>query len=176
MYLCNLVVLFAKSVSSVAVAGRFVAVVSIWRPFQRRETLFVGVVLPNLWCESLLCILILMQNVTKKNLVQTISDRTGLTQIDTGIVVESFLDAISACLKQGKNIEIRGFGRFKLKKKSARNARNPRNGEIVQVEAGIKPVFQASRELAKRINAASEAAKLEKSFSPHQSNNGQTGV
>lgn len=117
-----------------------------------------------------------MQNVTKKNLVQTISDKTGLTQIDTGLVVESFLDEISKELKQGKNIEIRGFGRFKLKKKAARMARNPHNGAIVQVEAGIKPVFQASRELAKRVNAASEAAKLEESFSPHQSSSGQTGV
>jgi DNA-binding protein HU-beta/integration host factor subunit beta len=95
-----------------------------------------------------------MKNVTKKNLIQTISDRTGLTQIDTGIIVESFLDSVSSCLKQGKNIEIRGFGRFKLKKRNTREARNPRTGERVHLEAGIKPVFCASRELAARVNVA----------------------
>ena len=97
-----------------------------------------------------------MQNITKKHLVQTISSKTGLRQVDTGLVVDSFLDEISKALKQGKNIEIREFACFKLKKKAARTARNPRNGEIVQVEAGIKPVFQGSRELAKRVDAASK--------------------
>jgi nucleoid DNA-binding protein len=53
-----------------------------------------------------------MSNVTKKDLVETISDKTGLTQVDSRIVVESFLAAISTSLRQGKNIEIRGFGRF----------------------------------------------------------------
>jgi DNA-binding protein HU-beta/integration host factor subunit beta len=93
-----------------------------------------------------------MSNVTKKDLVEKISETTGLTQVDTKIVVESFLDAISQTLQGGHNIEIRGFGRFKIKTKRARIARNPRTNERIQVEAGFKPVFESSRELSKRIN------------------------
>jgi nucleoid DNA-binding protein len=93
-----------------------------------------------------------MGNVTKKDLVEKISERTGLTQVDTKIVVESFLESVAKALQDGQNIEIRGFGRFKVKQKRARTARNPRTNEFVEVEAGFKPVFEASRELRKRVN------------------------
>jgi len=93
-----------------------------------------------------------MANITKKDLVEKISDRTGLTQVDTKIVVETFLEAVSKALQSGNNIEIRGFGRFKIKRKKARMARNPRTNVHIQVPAGFKPVFEASKELKKRIN------------------------
>ncbi|OGS34417.1 MAG: hypothetical protein A2293_16140 [Elusimicrobia bacterium RIFOXYB2_FULL_49_7] len=93
-----------------------------------------------------------MSNVTKKNLVEMISNRTGLTQVDTKIIVENLLETISRFLQTGKNIEIRGFGRFKVKKKKSRIARNPRTGATVQVVEGFKPVFEASKELKKRVN------------------------
>jgi nucleoid DNA-binding protein len=95
-----------------------------------------------------------MSNVTKKDLVEQISERTGLTQVDTKIVVESFLEALSVALKAGSNIEIRGFGRFKVKRKKARTARNPRTNESIQVGEGFKPIFEASRELRKRVDTA----------------------
>lgn len=93
-----------------------------------------------------------MKNVTKKDLVEQISERTGLTQVDTKIIVECFLDAVSQALQNGTNIEIRKFGRFKIKKKQARRARNPRTNQYIQVSAGFKPAFEASKELRKRIN------------------------
>ncbi|HMD67470.1 MAG TPA: HU family DNA-binding protein [Chitinivibrionales bacterium] len=93
-----------------------------------------------------------MSNITKKDLVEKISDTTGLTQVDTKIVVESLLEAVSKSLQEGRNIEIRGFGRFKIKERRARSARNPRTNEHIQVQAGFKPVFEASKELRKRVN------------------------
>jgi DNA-binding protein HU-beta/integration host factor subunit beta len=93
-----------------------------------------------------------MGNITKKDLVERISEKTGLTQVDTKIVIESFLDSVSKALQSGSNIEIRGFGRFKIKEKRARTARNPRTNEHIQVEAGFKPIFEASKELRNRIN------------------------
>ena len=80
-----------------------------------------------------------MSNITKKDLVERIAETTGLTQVDTKIVVESFLEAVSQTLQAGRNIEIRGFGRFKIKEKKARMARNPRTNERIHVEAGFKP-------------------------------------
>ena len=95
-----------------------------------------------------------MKNVTKKDLVEQIAERTGLTRVDTKIIVECFLDSVSQALQDGSNIEIRRFGRFKIKKKRARRARNPRTNQNIQVAAGYKPVFESSRELRKRINDA----------------------
>lgn len=97
-----------------------------------------------------------MGNVTKKDIVDEIAARTGLTQVDTKVIVECFLDAIAKSLVQGKNIEIRGFGRFKVKEKKARLARNPRTGEMVQIEAGLKPIFEASKELKQVLNGPEE--------------------
>jgi len=93
-----------------------------------------------------------MSNVTKKDLVELISDKTGLTQIDTKIVIESFLNSISTALLEKNNVEIRGFGRFKIKTRKPRTARNPRTNEKIDVKAGYKPVFEASRELRDRVN------------------------
>lgn len=94
-----------------------------------------------------------MGNVTKKDIVEEISRRTGLTQIETKAVLESLLEAISNSLREGRNIEIRGFGRFKVRPKKARTARNPRTGDVVQVQGGLKPVFEASRELRELLNS-----------------------
>jgi len=95
-----------------------------------------------------------MKNVTKKELVEQIAEKTGLTRVDTKIIVECFLDSVSQALQAGTNIEIRKFGRFKIKKKRARRARNPRTNQYIDVAAGYKPVFEASKELRKRINDA----------------------
>jgi nucleoid DNA-binding protein len=95
-----------------------------------------------------------MKNVTKKDLVEQIAEQTGLTRVDTKIIVECFLDQVSQALQSGTNIEIRKFGRFKIKKKRARRARNPRTNQFIDVAAGFKPVFEASKELRKRINDA----------------------
>jgi len=75
--------------------------------------------------------------VTKKDLAGEIARRTGLTQVDVTIVFERLLENIVKALVDGRRIEIRGFGRFKIVEKKARMARNPRSGEAVKVEAGV---------------------------------------
>ena len=100
-----------------------------------------------------------MSNITKKDLVDEIAMHTGLTQVDTKIVIESLLESIIGSLCSGKNIEIRGFGRFKIKKKKARIARNPRTGETVNVKEGLKPVFEASKELKNAMNSTSASGR-----------------
>ena len=94
-------------------------------------------------------------NITKKDIVEDIALRTGLTQVDTKVIIESFLSSVVKAMSEGNNIEIRGFGRFKIKERKARKARNPKTGEDVIVKAGIKPVFEASRELKKFLNESS---------------------
>ena len=86
--------------------------------------------------------------MTKADLVKMVCDKTGFTQRDSKIIVDSFLEAIMKTLSEGKNIEIRGFGRFKVKERKPRLARNPKKPEqTVQIPARLTPVFQASNEL-----------------------------
>ena len=91
--------------------------------------------------------------MTKADIVDVIASGTGLTKVETEAVVDGFIQTVIASMRDGRNIEIRGFGRFKVRPKKARTARNPRTGEVVQVEGGLKPVFEASRELRELLNS-----------------------
>ena len=63
------------------------------------------------------------------------------------LLVDAFLDAIKDALQQQKNIEVRGFGTFKIRQRKTRMARNPRTGSPVEVSARPVPVFKPSKEL-----------------------------
>jgi integration host factor subunit beta len=55
-------------------------------------------------------------------------------------------------LVRGQRIEIRGFGRFRINHRPARNGRNPKTGVKVAVSEKFVPHFKAARELRERIN------------------------
>jgi nucleoid DNA-binding protein len=84
--------------------------------------------------------------MTKADLVEEVSGKTGLTRTDVAVVVDGFLEAVKKSLEDGNNIEIRGFGTFKIKQRKARKARNPRTGEEVPVPDRKVPVFKPSNE------------------------------
>ena len=90
--------------------------------------------------------------MTKADIVELVAEKTGLTMKDVKIVVELFLDEVKNCLAEGKHLEIRGFGTFKVKNHKARKARNPKTGQEVLVPARKKAVFKVSRELNKILN------------------------
>ena len=85
-------------------------------------------------------------NITKKEIVDEIASQTGFTQ------VEELIDAISNCVIEGNNIELRGFGRFKNKQRKERRTRNPKTGELVNIPAKVRPVFEPSKDLIEKIN------------------------
>ena len=90
--------------------------------------------------------------MTKADIVDVIASATGLTKVETEAVVDGFIPTVINSLKEGKNIEIRGFGSFKVKKRRGRMARNPRTGEQVRVEEHYVPLFKVSKELKGLVN------------------------
>jgi nucleoid DNA-binding protein len=89
--------------------------------------------------------------MTKADLVDEISERTGLTKKDVADTVDEFIRAVIGALKNGHHIEIRGFGTFRVKERKPRTARNPRTGETVPVPARKVPVFKVSKELKELV-------------------------
>ena len=89
--------------------------------------------------------------MTKADLVDEISARTGLTKKDVAETVDEFLEEVCRALTEGKHIEIRGFGTFKVKDRKPRIARNPRTGEQVPVPSRRVPVFKVSKELKDKV-------------------------
>jgi len=69
--------------------------------------------------------------VTKKEIVRTISEEIGLTQLQTKEIVQKTFDAIVEALVAERRIELRNFGVFEVKRRAPRKARNPRTGDKV---------------------------------------------
>jgi len=94
--------------------------------------------------------------MTKADLVEQVTEAIGpgITKKDCALVVDGLLNAIKSALAQQENIEIRGFGTFKVRKRKARMARNPRTGEPVHVPARMVPVFKPSKDLREQVAAA----------------------
>jgi nucleoid DNA-binding protein len=104
--------------------------------------------------------------VTKKEIVKTISDEIGLTQLKTKEIVQKTFDAIVETLVDERRIELRNFGVFEVKERAARKARNPRTGERVNVPRKFVVTFKPGKEmeekvrkLAERMNALDAAAR-----------------
>ena len=67
-------------------------------------------------------------------------------------IVNVFFDTISSAIAKGERVELRGFGVFDVKKREARIARNPKNGDVVAVPAKKVPFFRMGKDMKDRIN------------------------
>lgn len=90
--------------------------------------------------------------MTKADIVDKIASGTGVTKLETEAIVEGFFSTVIDSLKNGNNIEIRGFGTYKVKKKNARQARNPKTGEQVFVPEHYVPTFKFSKDFKTIVN------------------------
>ena len=75
-----------------------------------------------------------------------------LYQRDIERIVSTIFDEISRALARGDRVELRGFGAYSVKRRAARQARNPRTGEAVHVSEKHVPFFKTGKELRQRLN------------------------
>lgn len=99
--------------------------------------------------------------MTKKEIVKTISDEIGLTQLKTKEIVQKTFDAIVETLVDEGRIELRNFGVFEVKKRAARKARNPRTGDKVDVPEKFVVTFKPGKEMEERVRQLEEKAAAE---------------
>jgi nucleoid DNA-binding protein len=97
-----------------------------------------------------------MPAVTKKEIVKTISEEIGLTQLKTKEIVQKTFDAIVEALVEEGRIELRNFGVFEVKKRAARKARNPRTGDKVFVQEKYVVTFKPGKEMEERVRRLQE--------------------
>lgn len=96
--------------------------------------------------------------MTKKEIVKTISEEIGLTQLKTKEIVQKTFDAIVETLVEEGRIELRNFGVFEVKKRAARKARNPRTGDRVDVPEKFVVTFKPGKEMEERVKRMEEEA------------------
>lgn len=94
--------------------------------------------------------------MTKKEIVKTISEEIGLTQLKTKEIVQKTFDAIVETLVEDGRIELRNFGVFEVKKRAARKARNPRTGTRVDVPTKFVVTFKPGKEMEEKVRLLEE--------------------
>lgn len=97
-------------------------------------------------------------NATKKDLVRTIAERSGLSQNQVRTLVQAMFDALGDTLISERRIELRGFGVFEIRRRAARVGRNPRTGKRVPVRARWAVTFKPGKQLEARVAKLPEAA------------------
>ena len=89
--------------------------------------------------------------MTKKEIVKTISEEIGMTQLKTKEIVQKTFDAIVETLVDEGRIELRNFGVFEVKRRAARKARNPRTGQRVDVPEKYVVTFKPGKEMEEKV-------------------------
>ena len=90
--------------------------------------------------------------MTKAELVEKVSNQIKLTKKETEVIVNTVFQSITDSLGEGKGVEIRGFGSFRIRQRDARVGRNPKSGERVDVPAKKVPFFKAGKELRELVD------------------------
>lgn len=85
--------------------------------------------------------------MNKAAIVDAIHAKIGGTKSQAEMAVDTFVDALISTLKKGEEVSIAGVGIFSVKQRAAREARNPRTGEAIQVPAMKVPKFRAAKAL-----------------------------
>ncbi|WP_142849037.1 integration host factor subunit beta [Telmatospirillum sp. J64-1] len=95
--------------------------------------------------------------MTKSELIARIAEQNPhLYQRDVERIVTTIFDEIAGALARGDRVELRGFGAFSVKHRDARQGRNPRTGESVEVTEKAIPFFKTGKQLRERLNTGGD--------------------
>lgn len=83
--------------------------------------------------------------MNKGELVDKVADATQTTKKQADAVVTAAVEAIMQAVSKGEKVTLVGFGTFEPRERSAREGRNPRTGETMEIPATIVPAFSAGK-------------------------------
>lgn len=89
--------------------------------------------------------------MNKGELVEKVALETGASIAEAGRHLDAVLSVIEDELKSGGEVNITGFGKFKVNERPAREGRNPQTGERMQIKASRVPAFSAGNALKKAL-------------------------
>ena len=89
--------------------------------------------------------------MNKAELVSKIAEDAGITKVQAGAALDSFMEGVTKTLKSGNKLILVGFGTFSVSKRAARNGRNPATGATIKIKAKKVAKFKASKELSGKM-------------------------
>lgn len=90
--------------------------------------------------------------MNKTDLIKNVAENAELTKKDAEKAIKAVFKEISQALADGDKVQIIGFGTFEVRQRKAREGRNPRNNEPIQIEASKTPAFKAGKQLKDLVN------------------------
>ncbi|HYC05926.1 MAG TPA: HU family DNA-binding protein [Azospirillaceae bacterium] len=88
----------------------------------------------------------------KADLATVVAEEAGITKAAAGKVIDAVVNAIQGALAKGEEVRLVGFGTFSVSNRAARQGKNPRTGETVQIAASKAPKFTAGKGLKDAVN------------------------
>ncbi len=90
--------------------------------------------------------------MTKQDIVNVVSEATGLTKVETETVMNGVMTTIINALTENQRVELRGFGTFGVKHRMPKKARNPGTGEAIYLPERFVPTFKPAKQMRARVN------------------------
>lgn len=90
--------------------------------------------------------------MTKKDLVNVVSESAGVSKKDTAAVIDALFAAITNSVASGDSVQLVGFGTFEARRREARTGRNPHTGEALNISAATVPAFKAGKAFKDAVN------------------------
>lgn len=90
--------------------------------------------------------------MNKNEFIDRVSEMAGMNKAEAARAVDAVFDAITEALRKGDDVRIVGFGTFSAAKRAAREGRNPRTGEMINIPASTQPKFSAGKGLKDALN------------------------
>ena len=83
--------------------------------------------------------------MTKADIVNQISDETGIEKVAVQATVEAFMDSVKGSLTKGDNVYLRGFGSFIIKERAEKTGRNISKNTSIIIPAHNIPAFKPAK-------------------------------
>jgi DNA-binding protein HU-beta len=99
--------------------------------------------------------------MTKGDLISTIADAAGCSKAAAEMAYDRLIDKIAGTIAAEGEADVRGLGTFKRERTEAREGRNPRTGERIQIAASFKVKFKPAKALRDRLPAVEQAEAAE---------------
>ena len=90
--------------------------------------------------------------MNKAELIASVAEKTGFTKKDAEKALNGFMETIKDELVAGGKVQLVGFGTFETRERAAREGRNPRTKETINIPASTVPVFKAGKEFKEKVN------------------------
>ena len=90
--------------------------------------------------------------MNKAEFTGAVADAAEMSKADAARAVDAMIETISKALKKGDTVTLVGFGTFSVRKRAARQGRNPKTGEAIKIKASKNPAFKAGNALKDAVN------------------------